>query len=68
MEVPSQLCDQRTSITIQWTMSLSAWPYWGMIESSEEVEAAKGVPYRRTMLTATKLSPKVYICCCGGGL
>jgi hypothetical protein len=37
-------------------------------ESEAEVEAAKGVPYRRLMLRAVQLSSEVYSSCGGEGL
>jgi hypothetical protein len=45
-----------------------AWAGWKCFESEVEVEAAKGVPYRRSMLRAVQLSSEVYSSCGGEGL
>jgi hypothetical protein len=49
-------------------MPSSAWAGWICFESEVEVEAAKGVLYRRLMLTAIQLSSEVYTSCGGEGL
>ncbi len=45
----------------------SAWSGWMCIDSEVEVEAAKGVLYRRLMLRAVQLLSEVYSSCGGGG-
>jgi hypothetical protein len=49
-------------------MPSSAWAGWICFESEVEVEAAKGVPYRRLMLRAVQLPSEVYSSCGGEGL
>jgi hypothetical protein len=49
-------------------MPSSAWAGWICFESEMEVEAAKGVLYRRLMLRAVQLSSEVYSSCGGEGL
>jgi hypothetical protein len=49
-------------------MPSSAWAGWICYESEVEVEAAKGVQYRRPMLRAVQLSSEVYSSCGGEGL
>ncbi len=49
-------------------MPSSAWAGWINVESLVEVEAAKGVPYRRPILRAAQLWYEVYCSCGGEGL
>jgi hypothetical protein len=49
-------------------MPSSAWAGWICFESEVEMEAAKGVPYRRLMLRAVQLPSEVYSSCGGEGL
>jgi hypothetical protein len=41
-------------------LPLSAWAGWKGFDREAEVEAAKGVPYRRPKLRAAQLSSEVY--------
>ncbi len=59
--------NQRPCITRRWTHAVICLGWLISVESLVEVEAAKGVPYRRPILRAAQLWYEVYCSCRGEG-